>query len=234
MAYRTVGNTVVEWDDNAPFIFTMAEQTDSSSDRPAASITIDLVGLREGFEDTFLMHLREHLMERCNRVALKSIAKLLFGSVIRHLENLAHTHNRCIADDPAALGEHMLALIEKGLDKATLEQYAIHLIEEVHQINHLLKDRLLARRLEQAFVAGEVVKLLDDSGIKNGALIKYHNPTRHSEPLLELALDAHGGRKQVVNDELVLISMYSQFAPKALCLTDERHLIEPDDNEEDD
>lgn len=164
----------------------------------------------------------------------RRIAKLLFGSVIRHLENLAHTHNRCIADDPAALGEHMLALIEKGLDKATLEQYAIHLIEEVHQINHLLKDRLLARRLEQAFVAGEVVKLLDDSGIKNGALIKYHNPTRHSEPLLELALDSHGGRKQVVNDELVLISMYSQFAPKALCLTDERHLIEPDDNEEDD
>lgn len=88
MAYRTVGNTVVEWDDNAPFIFTMAEQTDSSSDRPAASITIDLVGLREGFEDTFLMHLREHLMERCNRVALKSIAteaknlRSLFANVI--------------------------------------------------------------------------------------------------------------------------------------------------------
>lgn len=164
----------------------------------------------------------------------RKVANQLLGSVVRHLENLAHTHNRNVADDPATLGEHMLALVEKGLSKATLEKCAIHLIEEIHQINHLLKDRLLARRLEQTFVAREVVTLLDDPSVKNGALIKYHNPTQHSEPLLEIALDARDGREQVARDEQQLVEKYPQFAPKAMNLKDERHLIEPDDEEEED
>jgi hypothetical protein len=163
----------------------------------------------------------------------RKVAKKLFGSVIRHLENLAITHNRGIADDPAALGEHMLTLIEKGLSKDTLEQYATYLIDEVHQINHMLKDRLLARRLEQAYVACSVVKSLDDPNVKSGALIKYHNPTQHSDPLLEIALDAHGGREQVAREEQALIKQYPQLAPKALRSTDERHLIGPDDSEDD-
>jgi len=65
----------------------------------------------------------------------------------------------------------------------------------------------------------------------NGALIKYHNPTRHSEPLMEIALDEHGGREQVERDEQALIARYPQLASKALGLTDERHLIAPDNDE---
>lgn len=164
----------------------------------------------------------------------RKVDKKLFNIIVRHLGNLALTHNRGVADDPAALGEHMLTLVEKGLSSFTLEQLANEMIENFQQINHLLKDRLLARRLEQAFVAREAVKLLDDPSVQSGALIKYHNPTRHSEPLMEIALDEHGGREQVERDEQDLIAKYPQLAPKSLGLTDERHLIAPDDDEEGD
>lgn len=164
---------------------------------------------------------------------VRKTAALLFGSVVRHLENLAFTHNRNIADDPAALGEHMLTLVERGLSKDTLEQFAVHLIDEFHQINNLLKDRLLARRLEQSFVARGFVKLLDDPEVKNGALMKYHNPIKHAEPLFEQALSEHGGRDQVDRDEQALISKYPQFAAKRLGLRDERDLIAPYDEDED-
>lgn len=166
----------------------------------------------------------------------RRLAEKLFKLIISHLENLALTHNRNVADDPAALGEHMLTLIEKGLSHFLLQQLAIDLIENFHvkQIGQLLKDRLLARRLEEAHAALGVVKELDNPDRPSGALIKYHNPARHSEPLLEIALDEHGGREQVERDEQALIAKYPQFAPKAVGLKDERHLIAPDDNERED
>lgn len=164
---------------------------------------------------------------------VRRVDALLFRSVIRHLENLALTHNRNVADDPAALGEHMVTLIEKGLSKDTLEQFAVDLIDDFYQVNSLLKDRLLARRLEQAFVSRGFVKLLDAPEVRSGALMKYHNPTQHAEPLMERALEEHGGREQVARDELALIAKYPQFAPRALGLKDERHLIAPDDENED-
>lgn len=162
----------------------------------------------------------------------RKIANQLYSSVLRHLERLAMSHNRRIADDPEKLGEHMLTLVESGLDRAAMELLAKDLIGNFHQIDTLLKDRQLARRLQQAFVAQEVVKTLDDQTVSNGALIKYHNPTQHSEPLLEIALDEYGGRKQVALDEQALISRHPQFSPRALGLSDERHLIEPDNEHE--
>lgn len=166
----------------------------------------------------------------------RMLAEKLFKIIIHHLENLALTHNRNVADDPAALGEHMLTLIEKGLSPFLLQQLAVDLIENFHvkQIGHRLKDRLLARRLEEAHAAMGVVKELDNPDRPSGALIKYHNPARHSEPLLEIALDEHGGREQVERDEQALIAKYPQFAPKAVGLKDERHLIAPDDTEGED
>lgn len=162
---------------------------------------------------------------------LRRIAPQLFNSILRHLENLALTHNRGIADDPAMLGEHMLTLVERGLDRMTMLQLANHLIDNFHELNHLIKDRQLASRLHQAFVAHGKLKIIDDPIVASGALIKYHNPTQHAEPLLEVALDAHGGREQVAHDEQALIAKHPQFAPKSLGLTDQRHLIAPDDDE---
>lgn len=73
MAYRTIGNTVIEWDDDKPFIFTITEITRSDDDRKSINIKIDLSELRSGFEDTFLLHLKDHLIERRNQVTIVSI-----------------------------------------------------------------------------------------------------------------------------------------------------------------
>ncbi|WP_319783989.1 hypothetical protein [Oceanisphaera sp. IT1-181] len=162
----------------------------------------------------------------------RNLAQKLFASIISHLENLARTHNRNVADDPAALGEHMVMLVEKGLNRSQLEQLAGHLINNFHEIKDLLKDRQLANRLEQAFVARGVVQRLDDQDIANGALIKYHNPARHSQPLTEIALEKHGGRTKILEDEATLIAKHPIFAPVAEELKDERHLIESDEDEE--
>lgn len=89
MAHRTIGNTVVEWDDNEPFIFTMTESRGLADYKMPASYTSDLSVLSEGFEDAFLLHLKEHLIERVNRVTLLSVRreastlKSLFNKVIK-------------------------------------------------------------------------------------------------------------------------------------------------------
>ncbi|MBK7325423.1 MAG: hypothetical protein IPI89_04585 [Propionivibrio sp.] len=165
--------------------------------------------------------------------AVRDDNKKLFAIIVRHLENLAHTHNRNVADDPAMLGEHMLMLVEKGLSTLGIEQLANELIDNFQDANRLLKDRRLANLLEQSFVARESVKILDAPTTSTGAIFKYHNPTRHSEPLMEIALDEHGGREKVARDEQALVAKYPQFAPTPESITDERHLIAADNDEED-
>lgn len=73
MAYRTIGNTLVEWDDREPFIFTMRKAVGPRDGRGIRTITIDFTDLRLGFTEDFLIHLKEHLMERCNQVGIKSL-----------------------------------------------------------------------------------------------------------------------------------------------------------------
>ncbi|WP_334157214.1 hypothetical protein [Oryzomicrobium sp.] len=165
--------------------------------------------------------------------AVRNDNKRLFSIIVYHLENLALTYNRNVADDPAMLGEHMLTLVEKGLSPLGIEQLANELIDNFQEANRLLKDRRLANLLEQGFVARESVKILDDTTKLSGALFKYHNPTRHSEPLMEVALGEHGGREQVARDEQALVSKYPQFAPTPDNITDERHLVAADNDEED-
>lgn len=164
--------------------------------------------------------------------AVRNDNKKLFSIIVRHLENLALNHNRNVADDPGMLGEHMLTLVEKGLSPLEIELLANELIDNFQEANRLLKDRRLANLLEQAFVARESVKILDTPIAPSGAIFKFHNPTRHSEPLIEIALDEHGGREQVARDELALVTKYPQFAPVADRVTDERHLIAADNDEE--
>lgn len=165
--------------------------------------------------------------------AVRDANTKLFSIIVRHLENLALTHNRNVADDPAMLGEHMLTLVEKGLSPLEIEQLATELIENFQEANRRLKDRRLANLLEQAFVACESVKILDDPSKTAGAIFKYHNPLRHSEPLLEIALAEHGGRERVASDEEALVAKYPQFAPTQESIMDERHRIAADDTRED-
>lgn len=73
MAYRTVGNTVVEWEDGKPLVFTVTQPTGPRDRRETKTITINLTELLQGFTEEFLSHLKEHLMERCNQVKLVSL-----------------------------------------------------------------------------------------------------------------------------------------------------------------
>ncbi|MBK6907709.1 MAG: hypothetical protein IPH08_11770 [Rhodocyclaceae bacterium] len=82
MAYKAVGNTIVEWDDNAPFIFTLVEKSGPENARVMCSETINLTPLRASCEDAFLLHLKESLIESRNRLSLttvKSQAKEFVG-----------------------------------------------------------------------------------------------------------------------------------------------------------
>lgn len=74
MAYKVIGNTVVEWDDDAPFIFTLREEFGPENARVIRSQTIDMTPLRTGCEDAFLLHLKETLIETRNRVALTTVS----------------------------------------------------------------------------------------------------------------------------------------------------------------
>jgi regulator of replication initiation timing len=153
---------------------------------------------------------------------IRSRSELIRKSIVRQLDKLVTVHNRGIADEPESLAQHMFTLVEKGLD---IDQMADNLIDDFHEIKDIIKDKLLFKRLEEAFVARGFVKRLDDKENPAGALMKYHNPTNHASPGLEKALDSHGGREQILNDERKLISKYPQFAAKALNLKDERHLL---------
>lgn len=88
MAYKTTGNAITEWDDTEPLIFTMTEASGPDDDRRVKTIKIDLSDLRQGFEDAFLLNLKEHLIERRNKVILATIyteatyLKLIFQKVI--------------------------------------------------------------------------------------------------------------------------------------------------------
>lgn len=73
MAYRTVGNTVIEWDESESLVFTVTQPTGPRDRRESKTITISFTNLRQGFTDEFLNALKEHLMERCNRVKLISV-----------------------------------------------------------------------------------------------------------------------------------------------------------------
>jgi len=88
MTYREIGNAVAEWDDTEPLVFTISETTGSGDDQRSKTIKISLINLRHGFEDAFLLNLKEHLIERRNLVSLRSIdtesgvLRSLFSKVI--------------------------------------------------------------------------------------------------------------------------------------------------------
>lgn len=70
MAYEIVGNLVVEWDDDEPFTFTL-RQAKGPEHTPSGMVrlSIDLSSLREGFEDDFLLSLKNHHIERLFKVS---------------------------------------------------------------------------------------------------------------------------------------------------------------------
>lgn len=160
--------------------------------------------------------------------AIRKEATLVATTIVRQLEKLVLALNRGLADCPDMFAEHLAMLVRRGLCPTEM---ADHLIEEFHEIKDQIQDKLLRKRLEEAFVARGYVSVLNDDSVPDGALIKYTNPRQHASPGIEIALDSHGGREKVAKDEQILISRFPVFANKALGILDQRHMIEADEDE---
>lgn len=73
VAHQVIGNMVAEWDDAAPLKWTKSETIGPKNDRRTETKSFDLSELREGYEDTFLLALKNLLISRRKRVALITI-----------------------------------------------------------------------------------------------------------------------------------------------------------------
>lgn len=173
MTYRTIGNTVVEWDDEEPFLFTMKEETGPESARVIDSYAIDLTPLRTSCEDTFLLHLKESIIEMRNRIALVSVK-----AATKSILGLLNTTTRLglfdtkigVIDEPfllsvAAVQEqvshrYMKDLLSIFRADSSSPLFAAHLLESDFPISRKNKgrlgsqiDRILGKALSQAAVA---------------------------------------------------------------------------------
>lgn len=152
-------------------------------------------------------------------------------SIINQLQALITARQRGVADDPATLDAHLLTLV-KGMDVRTI---ADELIERFHEIKEQVRDLSFRNELEAAFVSRGIVSRLDDPVVPNGALIKYHNPSKHAAPGYERALEAQcGGRDEMHRQSALLHQQYPELAPSTLGLKDESHLLFSDDDDDDD
>ncbi|MGL5843429.1 MAG: tyrosine-type recombinase/integrase [Aeromonas hydrophila] len=73
VVHQTIGNTLVAWDDTAQLAWTMSELTGPKNDRRMQTASFDLSELRTGYEDTFLLTLKDTLLARRNRVAFTTV-----------------------------------------------------------------------------------------------------------------------------------------------------------------
>lgn len=106
MTYKTSGNAVAEWDDDEPFLFYISAEIGAKDDRRLTKIKCDLTDLKKGFSDDFLRYLKDFLIERNQKIALRSVDLeyqrflSLFRKVILH--NLFDRKITCI-DGPFLL-----------------------------------------------------------------------------------------------------------------------------------
>jgi hypothetical protein len=156
--------------------------------------------------------------------------ELLTRSIFSQVEQLVTAHNREIADSPEGLEAHLLTLVREGL---TVEQLSEQLISRFHEIKGHIKNVRLRNELEEAFVARGMVQRLDDPDVPSGALMRYHNPSRHASPGHERALEAHGGRTEIDTRLEQFHKDYPEFAPTQFGLKDQRDLLIPTEDHRD-
>ncbi len=75
VVHQVIGNTVVEWDDADRLAWTMSETTGPKNDQRTQTTSFDLSELRAGYEDAFLLTLRDTLIARRKRVAFMTVKK---------------------------------------------------------------------------------------------------------------------------------------------------------------
>jgi len=77
--HQVIGNTVAQWDDAVPLVWTMSETTGPKNDQRTQTELFDLSELRAGYEDAFLLTLKETLIARRKRVALVTVKQMHKG-----------------------------------------------------------------------------------------------------------------------------------------------------------
>ncbi len=126
--------------------------------------------------------------------ATKAKAKELHTIIVAQIRPLILAHTRGVAHDPAALEDHIMALIKPHI---SAEDIASLLIDEFHEYKHFIKDAAFRARLEDAHVFQGVSQMLDSPEVASGALIRYDNPSRHGSPERERSVEALGGRETI-------------------------------------
>jgi len=103
---QIIGNAVAEWDDAATLAWEMRETTGPRGDPHTTTEAFDLSSLRDGYEDTFLLTLKDLLIERRKRIVLSSI-HTEFG----HLRAiLLKIHERGLLEGKGATIDHAFLL----------------------------------------------------------------------------------------------------------------------------
>ena len=107
---------------------------------------------------------------------------------------------------------------------------ADELVARFHEIKHQVKELHFRNELEQAFIARGVVERLNSADVRSGALVKYHNPSKHSAPGMERSINGRfGERGDIERQDQQFYESFPEFAPRVLSLLDERQSL-TDDN----
>ena len=72
---QAIGNTVAEWDDAVPLRWMMSETSGPKNDQRTQTESFDLSELRAGYEDAFLLTVKDTLIARRKRVSLASVRR---------------------------------------------------------------------------------------------------------------------------------------------------------------
>lgn len=162
---------------------------------------------------------------------LRADCSLVFKSIVNQLEALLIARQRQLPDNPDTLDKHILTLVREGLNP---QQMAQDLVKRFHEINDQIRDRAFANKLGEAFALTGYVEQLDKPSTPAGALVKYLNPTYHASPGHERALDeVHGGRAAIKAKIESFDQSYPAFAQTAMGKKDQRDLLEPDSEDDD-
>jgi hypothetical protein len=115
----------------------------------------------------------------------------LHDIIVAQVRQLILARNREVVHDLPGLGSQISEMVRQHMN---VPEVARRLIEQFHEIKHVIKDAAFRADLESAHVFGEVVKILDSDKYTAGALIHYMNPEINGRPERERSIELLGGR----------------------------------------
>jgi len=150
---QIIGNTVAEWDDTVPLVWEMTEETGPRGNRYMMSKLFDLTDLREGYEDAFLVTLKDLLIERRKKIALTSV--LAEYSLLKTM--LLGIHSRGLMEEKVAIIGHVFLLALRTI-LADVPRSALYTLKRLFKLNR--RSTLFAHDL----VEGDFPTLTENKG----------------------------------------------------------------------